>query len=444
MNLAEQRGNDTAGRLASAARVVARVSGERRTLDDALLAEAGTLDGANRAAVQALAYGTVRWWPRLERLLSVLVDRPAALAPPVRALLAIGLHQLEQSRHPVYAVVDESVEAARRLRAPRAAALVNAVLRRFLRERETLAARLAADPVAQSAHPQWLLERLRSEWPDRWRATIDANNAQPPLWLRVNRRRISPPAYLAMLAEAGIAATAAEHAPDAIVLAVPCDVSQLPGFERGLVSVQDAAAQLAAFWLEPRDGMRVLDACAAPGGKACHILERADVALVALDTDAQRLVQVRENLERLQLSASLVSGDATAPEAWWDGRPFERILIDVPCSATGVIRRHPDIKLLRRPTDLAPLARRQRALLRALWPLLAEGGRLLYATCSTLHAENEAVCAEFLAETPAARSVPLSLAVLGRGSDEAGGVQILPGEAGMDGFYYACFERRRN
>lgn len=443
MSEAERRGG-TAERLARAANVVARVTDERRALDDALLSEAHGMNAADRPAVQALAYGTVRWWPRLERLLSLLLDRPATLAPAVRALLAVGLHQLEQSTHPVYAIVDESVEAARRLRAPRATALVNAVLRRFLREREALRAKVADDPVARYAHPQWLLERLRSEFPERWSAALEANNAQPPLWLRVNRRKVSTPAYLEMLALSGLRASASEHAPDAIVLAVPCEVGELPGFAQGLVSVQDAAAQLAAPLLELRAGMRVLDACAAPGGKACHILEHADVELVALDTVSERFVQVRENLERLDLRAACVVGDATLPASWWDGRPFDRILIDAPCSATGVIRRHPDIKVLRRPSDIAPLARRQADLLRSVWPLLAPAGRMLYVTCSTLRAENEEVCTQFLAETDGACPVPLSLPVFGRGAGTPAGAQILPGEAGMDGFYYACFERRRN
>lgn len=444
MNAAGQRGSSTADRLAGAARVVARVVGEQRTLDDALSREAGVLEDADRSAVQALGYGTIRWWPRLERLLALLVERPGALSQPVRALLAVGLHQLEQSTHPVYAVVDESVEAARRLRAPRATSLVNAVLRRFLRERAALTERLARDLIGEYAHPQWLIERLRSEWPDHWRETLEANNTQPPMWLRVNRRKVSRDAYRAQLLEHDFTATQAEHAPDALVLGTPCDVERLPGFAQGLASVQDCAAQLAAPLLDVRAGMRVLDACAAPGGKACHILEQADVELVALDTDCERLVQVRENLERLGLGAVLAEGDATRPEQWWDGRPFDRILIDAPCSATGVIRRHPDIKILRRPGDIAPLARQQSGLLRALWPLLAREGRLLYVTCSTLRAENGDVCAQFLAETAEARATPLALPAFGRADRAAAGAQILPGEAGMDGFYYACFERRRN
>ena len=441
MNAVAPARGSTARRLAAAARVVSRVADERRPLDEALQSESHDIQAADRPAVQALAYGTIRWWPRLERYMSLLLERPAALAPQVRALLAVGLHQLEQSSHPVHAIVDETVEAARVLRAPRATAVLNAVLRRFLRERAALLERAARDPVAEFSHPLWLIDALRADWPAQWRETLAANNLQPPMWLRVNRRKVTAAAYIESLADAGIQAARSEHAPEAVLLAAPRDVEQVPGFAQGLVSVQDCAAQLTAPLLDVRDGMRVLDACAAPGGKACQILEHAAVELLALDASAARLEQVRENLERLQLDAALVAGDATAPAQWWDGKPFDRILIDAPCSASGVIRRHPDIKLLRRPADIEVLARQQGELLRASWPLLAPGGRLLYATCSTLRAENHAVIERFLAQTPDARALPL--AAPGHAGADAPGLQILPGEAGMDGFYYACLEQRR-
>jgi 16S rRNA (cytosine967-C5)-methyltransferase len=423
--VAAQRAGSTAQRMATAARVVDRVVRERRSLDEALAGERS--DPADRAAVQALAYGTIRWWPRFERYLAHLLERPAGLAPVVRALLGVGLHQLEHSSHPAYAVVDETVEATRLLRVPRASALVNAVLRRFLRDPPDL----AREPQAPFAHPTWLIDALRADWPRDCERILDANNEPPPMWLRVNRRRTNVADYLHTLQAGGLAATRSERAPDALLLGTPVSVDELPGFEDGFVSVQDAAAQLTAPLLDLRDGVRVLDACAAPGGKSCQILEHARVDLVALDVAPERLEPLRENLARLSLEASVLAGDALDPSTWWDSRPFDRILLDAPCSATGVIRRHPDIKLLRRPTDIAAFARRQGALLDALWPLLAPGGRLLYATCSILQAENDAVVAEFLARTPAARTA---------GGD---GLSILPGEAGMDGFHYACLQQRQ-
>ncbi len=466
MSAAQKPRTSTSRRLAAAAKVATRVIDGGQALDDALLSESERVAPEDRPAVQALAYGTIRWWPRLERIAALLLDRPAALAPPVRALIGVGLHQLEHSSHPAHAMVDESVEGARLIGAPRATGLVNAVLRRFLREREQLLARIGDDPVARHAHPRWLIETLRGDWPQHWRTVLEENNRQAPMWLRVNRRRTSVAQYLDTLRAAGIDAARAGpteasgpgeasdllevNGPaetgalaDAIRLVEPCDVDELPGFADGLVSVQDCAAQLTAPLLDLRDGLRVLDTCAAPGGKACQALEHADVDLTAVDAAAERLETVRENLARLRLQATVLGGDATAPATWWDGRPFDRILIDAPCSATGVIRRHPDIKLLRRPADLQSLARQQDALLRAAWPMLAPGGRLLYATCSTARAENHEVVARFLAEEPSAGSVPVP-AVLGHVSPDAPGLQILPGEAGMDGFYYACLERRRN
>lgn len=430
MSLAAQRAGSTAQRMAAAARVVDRVARERRALDDALSAE--RIDAAERPAVQALAYGTIRWWPRLERYLAHLLERPGGVVPVVRALLGVGLHQLEHSSHPAYAVVDEAVEATRVLRAPRAAALVNAVLRRFLRE-----PRVQDELQARFAHPTWLIDALRADWPADFERILDANNEPPPMWLRVNRRRTTADEYLQALQAAGFQAARCERAPDALRLLAAVGVDELPGFQDGLVSVQDAAAQLTAPLLDLGQGMRVLDACAAPGGKACQILEHARVDLLALDVAAERLEPLRENLARLSLHASVLAGDALDPSAWWDGRRFERILLDAPCSATGVIRRHPDIKLLRRPADIDALARRQGALLDALWPLLAPGGRLLYATCSVLRAENDAVVDEFLARTHSARRAPLP------GCGDLSGLSILPGEAGMDGFHYACLEQRQ-
>jgi 16S rRNA (cytosine967-C5)-methyltransferase len=286
------------------------------------------------------------------------------------------------------------------------------------------------------AHPSWLIEATRDAWPDRWRRVLEANNERAPMALRVNARRLGRDEYLARLAERGLRAEALEGLSHGVVLATPCDVMELPGFEEGLVSVQDAAAQLAAPLLAPVPGARVLDACAAPGGKSAHLLELEPrcAELVALDVEAERVERMRENLARLGLAASTRVADASEPQRWWDGQPFERILLDAPCSATGVIRRHPDVKVLRRPSDVETMRATQARLLAALWPLLADQGALLYATCSYLPRENDEVIAEFVASRPEVAVHPIRLA---EGRSTSHGWQILPGEGGMDGFYYA-------
>jgi len=309
------------------------------------------------------------------------------------------------------------------------------VLRRYQREQAVLDAAAEAEPVARHAHPHWLLTRLQQDWPDDWQAVCAANNARAPMTLRVNTLRGSPADYQQRLTEAGLAATSQPHAPAALVLTEPTDVAALPGFAAGDVSVQDAAAQLAAPLLDVQAGQRVLDACAAPGGKTAHLLENNPSAeLVALDNDAARLDRVAETLARLQLAARLLHADAGQVVDWWDGKPFDRILLDAPCSASGVIRRHPDIKALRRAVDIDALAAQQARLLDALWPCLAPGGKLLYVTCSVLAAENGRQVKTFLARTPDAAALPLA-ADWGRPAGH--GRQILPGEADMDGFFYA-------
>lgn len=445
---AAARGQSTAQRLAAAARAVAAVVSEGSALEEALLSARSPLFAApDRAAVQALAFGTVRWYLRIARWQALLLERPGQLHEPVlRALLAVGLHQLGFSAHPPHAVVNETVEAARLLRHPRAAALVNAVLRRFTRERAAVEARALAEPEGRHAHPAWLIDRIRADWPQQAERVLAANNEQAPMWLRVNRRRITATDYLHVLRAHGIDAAGSDHCEDAVLLASPMDAERLPGFASGDVSVQDAAAQLAAPLLAAGSGMRVLDACAAPGGKTCHILERTPdvLELLALDRSRARLGQVEQNLERLGLRARVAAGDAGQPAQWWDGVRFHRILLDVSCSATGVIRRHPDIKLVRRSSDIDRLRSEQGALLRALWPLLEPGGRMLYATCSVLRAENQQVVGAFLAADSSAleTTLPPHLEAVGVRAAGEPGVQILPGAAGMDGFYYACLERR--
>ncbi len=439
--------SDGSASRAAAVRAVAEVIGAGHTLE-AALATAGAA-AADRALVQALAFGTLRFGHRLARVAAALLARPwETQAPEVQALLLVGLFQLEYGEAPPHAAVSTTVAAARRVGAERAAGMVNACLRRFQRERVALLAKADTTLGGRSSHPDWLVSALKRDWPaDAWQV-LEAGNEHPPLVLRANARRGSTAALAAELAAAGIASRPVSFAPRALVLERPLDVRELPAFVAGRCSVQDAAAQLAAPLLAARPGERVLDACAAPGGKACHLLEEvAGLAeLVALDLDAGRAARIRDNLARLGLEATVKVGDALDP-ATLAGERYDRILIDAPCSGTGVIRRHPDIKWLRRREDLAPLAARQRHLLDALWPLLAPGGRLVYATCSVLKAENAAVVAAFLAATPGAvdvtESASLALPGLPPLPATAGpGLALLPGLAGTDGFYYACLERR--
>jgi 16S rRNA (cytosine967-C5)-methyltransferase len=402
-----------------------------------------------RPATQSIAYGTVRWHPELEACLARLLDRPGAKQDPeVRALLLVGLYQLLHGETPEHAAVSETVEAARALGRPRAAGLVNAVLRRFQREREQVVDSAHRERAARHAHPAWMLDAFARDWPGRWQEIAAAGNAEPPMWLRVNARRGTRERYQGRLAEAGLPAEACSFAPEALRLVAATDVRDLPGFADGEVSVQDAAAQLAAGFLDAQPGMRVLDACAAPGGKACHVaeLEPGLAELVALDVDAARAARIEENLARLRLEARVVVGDAADPSAWWDGRPFERILLDVPCSGSGVIRRHPDIKLLRRPGDIARFAAQQRRLLAGCWELLAPGGRLVYASCSVFAAENADVVGGFLGAGARAVDVTESARLSLPGAlpwQVAGpGCALASGTADADGFYYACLEKR--
>jgi len=406
-------------------------------LPAALEANVGRDAGPARAFVQELAYGTLRHHGTLDAVVRAMIDRPIP-DRRIAVLVEVALYQLEHTRQPPFAVVDQAVAAAAGLANPGAKSLVNALLRRFLRERSDLLARVQADPVARWSHPRWWIARVRADWPDDWMSILAAGNARPPLALRANRRHGDREALLARFAAEGIDARAEGDA--GIVVAAPRPVATLPGFAEGAFSVQDLGAQLAAPLLDARDGMRVLDACAAPGGKTSHVLELADVAMTALDSDATRLQRVRDNLARLGLDRSRLSvleGDATRPERWWDGAQFDRVLADVPCTASGVVRRHPDAKWLRRATDVGAFAGTQRAILEALWPLLARDGVLLYATCSVFREENEARIAEFTARHPDALREPITFPA---GVRRSGG-QLLPSPetAGhnQDGFFYA-------
>ncbi|WP_457788430.1 16S rRNA (cytosine(967)-C(5))-methyltransferase RsmB [Pseudomonas sp. PL-6] len=423
-------------RLAAARALTAVLSG-KASLGSSLPPQLDKVEHHDRALAQDLAFGAARWQPRLQLLADRLLDKPFKAADKdVEALLLIGLYQLLHSRIPEHAAIGETVGCAGALKKPWAKGLLNAVLRRAQREHEALFAELERDPVLHTAHPRWLQKALKAHWPEHWQAICAANNAHPPLILRVNRRHGSRDAYLEELRSAGLAAEPCTFSRDGVRLLQPCDVTTLPGFKQGRVSVQDEAAQLAAELLELAPGQRVLDACAAPGGKTCHLLE-VEPALrevVAVDLEAKRLARVRENLERLQLDATLIAADARDTATWWDGTPFQRILLDAPCSATGVIRRHPDIKLTRQPEDIPALAQLQGELLDALWPTLAPGGVLLYATCSVLPTENSETVAAFLARTPDAQEVTIAGDF---GLQSPQGRQLLPQLDGHDGFYYA-------
>ncbi|NNA08467.1 16S rRNA (cytosine(967)-C(5))-methyltransferase RsmB [Pseudomonas lundensis] len=423
-------------RLAAAKALTAVLNG-KASLNSSLPLQLDKVEVRDRGLTQDLAFGTARWQPRLSALANKLLQKPFKAADAdVEALLLVGLYQLLYTRIPAHAAIGETVGCADKLKKPWAKGLLNAVLRNAQRESEALLAELEHDPVVRTAHPRWLQKSLKAFWPEQWEAICAANNAHPPMILRVNRRHHSRDAYLQLLADAGVQATACAFSRDGIVLAEACDVRHLPGFAEGWISVQDEAAQLAADLLDLVPGQRVLDACCAPGGKTCHILEVEPnlAGVVAVDLEAKRLVRVRENLERLGLSAELIAADGRDTATWWDGKPFQRILLDAPCSATGVIRRHPDIKLTRQPDDIAALATLQGELLDAMWPTLDVGGILLYATCSTLPTENTEVIEAFLARTPGARELDIAGQF---GLKQPHGRQLLAQEGGHDGFYYA-------
>ena len=415
-----------AAELAQAARVVAQVARGRSLTDEFDRLHAET---TSRAALIDLTHSTLRRYGRVQ----AIVERLSRRGPPetlVQALLWCALYALESGRYGEHTVVDQAVKACALLERWTAKGYVNALLRGFLRERAAIEARLERDPVAKHQHPLWWIELARSAYPDAWPALLAAGNRHPPMCLRVNRRRADVAAYQRELAEQGIGARACGS--EALLLERPLPVERLPGFEAGHVSVQDLGAQRAARLLDLHAGQRVLDACAAPGGKSAHMLELADVALTALDIDERRAARIAPDLERLGLHADVRVGDARVPESWWDECAYDRILADVPCSASGVARRHPDVKWLRRASDVVRFAERQRAILAALWRLLAPGGKLLYATCSVFPQENEELVAAFTVAEPTARRVALPDGAL---------AQWLP-DAQHDGFFYALIEKQ--
>jgi 16S rRNA (cytosine967-C5)-methyltransferase len=392
------------------------------------------LTAQQRSTLTDLCYGTLRFGIQLETVLDQLLTKPLH-DEALRWLLLVGLYQLQYTRAAPYAVVDHAVRCAAALGKPQAAGLINAVLRNFLRKRESLLAKTAQNDSGRYAYPRWWIDKLRQQYPRQFADILVAGNLHPPLTLRVNRRRTSRTDYLAQLAQDEIAAITVGA--DGVTLARAVTVERIPGFAGGLVSVQDAAAQQAAPLLDAQAGMRVLDACAAPGGKTTHLLEIADVELTALDRDPARLERVRQNLQRLGFNARLVAADANDIAAWWDGRPFERILADVPCSASGVVRRHPDIKWLRRASDIPQFVSQQKLLLDSLWRLLASGGKLLYTTCSIFQEENSLQVADFLTRHVDAKLLPLCGVNTLDGTPDG---QLLPDNE-HDGFFYALLQK---
>lgn len=423
---------------AGAARAIASVLGGR-TLEAALAQQRGQVAASERALLQELAFGTVRHWYRLEPWVRQRLRKPLKRRDrDLFALLVAGVYELDVMRTPDHAAVDAWVEATRALGKAWGQGLVNAVLRAVLRGPQH---RVPQEDLGRAyGWPDWLAAALAHDWPDDWARIASTGTRRPPMTLRVNRRRTRRDTYRRRLAADGIETQPVRAAPDALVLAEPVAVERLPGFDAGEVSVQDAGAQLAAATLAPKAGERVLDACAAPGGKTGHLAEIAPdmAALVAVESDPDRAERLRSGLARLGVHAQLVVADVSDTSAWWDGRPFDRILLDAPCSGTGVISRHPDIRLLRRAHDIETFASQQAALLEAVWPLLAPGGMLLYATCSILRRENAHPVAAFLERTPDTHVAPLP-GLWGRA--DGPGRQILPGDDGMDGFFYALVGR---
>ena len=427
---------------ARAAKAIWRVVDAGLTLDTALgQCLHGVERTEDRGFVKELCFGTLRWYDQLEFILDRYLDKPLKQRDAdIRTLILVGLYQLHHLGTPPHAAISETVNATVELGKEWAKPLVNAVLRRSQREFQRLRPELDRNPGARYSHPAWLVDRIKADWPDKWERILQANNQRPPQHLRVNRLRTTRENYLEELGRAGIRAQQVDLIPCAIQVLDPVDVDALPGFDDGYASVQDAGAQLAAGLLDLQPGDLVLDACAAPGGKTTHIREtQAQIAgITALDVDEHRIARLHNTLSRLKLDASVIEADAASPDAWWDGRTFDRILLDAPCSATGVIRRHPDIKRLKSPEQLPALQTSQTQLLAALWPLLKPGGRLLYSTCSLLRDENDRVIETFL-DNHSSANLETIQAEWGRAT--GCGRQLLPGLDGTDSFYYAALTK---
>jgi 16S rRNA (cytosine967-C5)-methyltransferase len=424
---------------AAAATILAELLQQKGSLTRLLPLHGALLEPRDRSLLAELCYGVCRFYPRLNGLLQALINKPLkAKDSDIKSLLLLGCYQLSYLRIPDHAAISETVAAARLLNKPWATGFINGVLRQYQRRRQQLEQQLSQ--AAALCHPEWLLQLLQQQWPQHWSAIVDANNSAPPMTLRVNSRRLSRDDYLQQLQQRGIAATACRWSPVGISLQQPCDVDALPGFADGNCSVQDEASQLVAPLLHPARQHSILDSCCAPGGKTGHLLELAgpDTVVEALDIDADRLARVQQNLTRLQLTARLILGDATQPQQWWSRSAYDAILVDAPCSGSGVIRRHPDIKLLRLPADIDKLNHLQSDLLHALWPCLRPGGTLLYTTCSVFQQENDRVMARFLQQTADAHCQPIER---DWGVATRYGRQLLPQQGGADGFFYACLSK---
>ncbi|MBT8147357.1 MAG: 16S rRNA (cytosine(967)-C(5))-methyltransferase RsmB [Gammaproteobacteria bacterium] len=430
---------NTVNARAAAARVLGKLLSEQGSLTSQL---AKYSEAENSALIREICFGVCRYYFALKAVVDGFLTRPLRSKDhDVYCLLLVGAYQLYQMRIPDHAAVNETVQAARNLKKPWARGLVNSLLRRLIENQEQWPKLLDSGPdEARYLHPHWLISTLQQDWPDHWTDILQANNQRAPMCLRLNQLKTSRDEYLKLLEQAGHNAFAGKLANTAIYLEAPCDVDSLPGFREGMVSVQDEASQLVATLLELEPGLALLDACAAPGGKACHILESepALTRLLALDIDEPRLRGIEENLRRLGLQAQIKAADALQLDHWWDGEPFQRILLDAPCSATGVIRRHPDIKILRKPQDIGVLAQRQLKLMQSLWQCLAPGGLLLYTTCSVLKAENEQTVERFLATSKDAKYQAITA---DWGLKCAYGRQLLPDTQGSDGFYYALLRK---
>lgn len=427
---------------ALAAQVLLDVVDEQKSLTSALAYFSKQGLAQDKPLLQSLSFGCCRFFFSINALSKILLDKPLPeSARPIQALLWVGLYQLAHSDISEHAAINETVEACEQLKLGKFKGVLNAILRRFQREKSELISGLINSEVPHFEHPKWFIKLLKKNWPDHWQSICEQGNLQAPLCLRNNIRLQGRSEYLQTLLDSEIKATEGKHALTSIYLEQACDVTLLPGFSDASCSVQDEAAQLAAALLDPQANEHILDACSAPGGKTCHLLEHSNnqANVVALDADAKRLTRVNENLERLKLNAQVIQGEAQHPEGWWDGQAFDRILLDVPCSATGVIRRHPDIKLLRKKEDIDNLAQLQGQILRKAWELLKPGGTLLYATCSILSVENSENIAAFLDEQDSAALQPMTLST---GTDTGFGWQLFPQPNGHDGFFYALLKKQ--
>lgn len=427
---------------ALAAQAIAPLLRQQGALSSTLPSALAECLDKDRALLQQLCYGVARNHPRLVALICAMIDRPLRrIEFEVQALMMVGLYQLLETRVATHAAISETVNAAEQLGHKRSAGMINAILRRFDREHTELFQQLDKDAALPWTHnhPQWFIEKLQHNWPEYWTQILHENNQQAPMFLRVNTQRVSRETYLQQLAEENISAQPCQYSDDGILLEKAVDVFQLPNFAEGFASVQDEAAQLSCQLINPQPGERILDAAAAPGGKLCHLLERcSEISAVAVEVDAQRAERINENLARLNLSADIIIADASI-DAWWDGEAFDKILLDAPCSATGVIRRNPDIKMLRKGEEIHTLAALQMKILENTWQMLKPGGRLVYATCSIFSQENERLIERFVKQTDNATHHPIEAAW---GEARAFGRQLFPQANGHDGFYYAVLEKQ--